>query len=83
MIRTHLVKRGNTLYLLRAILIVGLILFEPGRLSAMEHTGSNNMPSANIEMIGLLVFIVVLLGAIILCYRILWSLDDNHKKIKL
>ncbi len=61
-------------------LVVCMTLLIPERLCAIGQSGNNNPRQLNMETYGLLLLIVVLLGVIALCCRILWSLGANQKQ---
>lgn len=61
-------------------IVICMISLIPEQLCAMGQSGSDNLRPLNIEKYALLFLIVVLLGAIAICCRILWSLGESQKQ---
>jgi len=80
MIRSAWDNTIHTLKRYRVRLVICMNLLIPERLCAIGRPGSNNLRPINIERYGLLFLIVVLLGAIAICCRILWSLGESQKQ---
>lgn len=61
---------------------VGFVLVVPVQVQAAKQIGGRHLQSINVELIGVLVLIVILLGAIGMCCRIYFAIETPIDKTK-